>query len=188
MIKALPQASLLQERLMYSHTTGILKWRIAPRQAKISDGDEFGSVMSLKGSNSTRQYRMGMFMRVSYYSHRLIWRYVTGEDPGTLMVDHINTDGLDNRFENLRLVTRSENIRNQEGHARRKTKFKGVYKFMSRGKWNGRWWGQVRRNKILYSTKGSFFTQEEAYEALMALITTLDTVSYTHLRAHETDS
>ena len=174
-MKALPPLSLLQEKLVYSPSDGLLKWRIAPRQSKVSDGDEFGNVTSLKGSNSTRQYRMGMLMGVNYLSHRLIWRYMTGEDPGKLMVDHINRDGLDNRFENLRLVTRSENIRNQEGHARRKSKFKGVYKSKSRGKWNGRWWGQVRRNGILYSTKGSFFTQEEANEALQALITTLCT-------------
>ena len=175
MMKALPPLSLLQEKLVYSPSDGLLKWRIAPRQSKVSDGDEFGNVTSLTSSGSTRRYRIGMLMRVNYLSHRLIWRYMTGEDPGKLMVDHINRDGLDNRFENLRLVTRSENIRNQEGHARRKSKFKGVYKSKSRGKWNGRWWGQVRRNGILYSTKGSFFTQEEANEALQALITTLGT-------------
>ena len=117
---------------------------------------------------------MGMFMRVNYYSHRLIWRYVTGEDPGELIIDHINRDGLDNRFENLRIVTRSENVRNQEGHRRRESNFKGVYKSKSRGKWNGRWWGQVRKNNVLYSTKGSFPTQEEANKALIALITKLD--------------
>jgi hypothetical protein len=174
MVKALPPVSLLQERLVYSARDGLLKWRIAPKQSKVSDGDEFGNVMSLEGSGSTRQYRRGMFMRVSYLSHRLIWRYVTGEDPGELMIDHINRDGLDNRFENLRVVTRAENVRNQEGHRKRESNFKGVYKSKSRGKWNGRWWGQVRKNNVLYSTKGSFPTQEEANEALIALITRLD--------------
>ena len=133
--------------------------------------------MSLNGSGGTRQYRMGKFEGVNYYAHRLIWRYMTGDDPGRLFVDHINRDGLDNRFENLRLVTRSENIQNQAGHKRRESKFKGVYKSKSRGRWNGRWWGQVRRNGVLYSTKGSFFSQEEAYEALQVLLTTLDSSS-----------
>ena len=162
---------------------GVLRWRIAPKQSSVRDGldfnylrDAFGSVMSLKGSGGTRQYRMGKLEGVSYYAHRLIWRYMTGDDPGVLFVDHINRDGLDNRFENLRLVTRSENIQNQEGHARRESKFKGVYKSKSRGKWSGRWWGQVRRNGVLYCTK-SFETQEEAHEALQALLTTLGSSS-----------
>ena len=162
---------------MYSPIEGVLRWRTAPKQSSVRDGDVFGTVMSLKSSNSTRQYRMGRIGGVDYYAHRLIWRYMTGDDPGVFFVDHINRDGLDNRFENLRLVTRSENLQNQEGHARRESKFKGVYKSKSRGKWNGRWWGQVRRNGILFSTKGSFETQEEAYEALQALITTLGSSS-----------
>lgn len=162
---------------MYSPMEGVLRWQIAPVQSKVSDGDEFGTVMSLKGSGGTRQYRMGRFEGVDYYTHRLIWRYMTGDDPGVFFVDHINRDGLDNRFENLRLVTRSKNIQNQEGHARRGSKFKGVYKSKSRGKWNGRWMGQVRRNGILFSTKGSFATQEEAYGALQMLITKLDSSS-----------
>ena len=177
MVKALPHPSLLRERLMYSPIEGVLRWRTAPKQSSVRDGDVFGTVMSLKSSNSTRQYRMGKLQGVDYYAHRLIWRYMTGDDPGVFFVDHINRDGLDNRFENLRLVTRSENLQNQEGHARRESKFKGVYKSKSRGKWNGRWWGQVRRNGILFSTKGSFETQEEAYEALQALITTLGSSS-----------
>ena len=174
MVKALPHPSLLREKLMYSPMEGVLRWRTAPKQSSVRDGDVFGSVMSLKSSNGTRQYRMGRIGGVDYYAHRLIWRYMTGDDPGVFFVDHINRDGLDNRFENLRLVTRSENLQNQEGHARRESKFKGVYKSKSRGKWNGRWWGQVRRNGILFSTKGSFETQEEAYEALQGLITRLE--------------
>ena len=172
MIKALPSQSLLRERLLYLPEDGSLLWKVAPAQSSVANGDLFGSITHLTGSNGTRKYRMGRFQGVDYYAHRLIWMYVTGDDPAEFLVDHINRDGLDNRFVNLRLVTRSENLQNQAGHARRESKYKGVYKTKSRGKWNGRWWGQVRRNNVLHTTKGSFATQEEAYEALQELLTT----------------
>ena len=39
-----------------------------------------------------------------------------------LVIDHINTNKLDNRSENLRIITRSQNVRN---HSRKKTPPKG---------------------------------------------------------------
>jgi hypothetical protein len=44
--------------------------------------------------------------------HHIIWRLVHGQwPPEELEIDHINGDKQDNRIENLRLVTRGENIR-----------------------------------------------------------------------------
>jgi len=49
--------------------------------------------------------------RKVYKVHRLIFLYMTGEFP-TVDVDHINGDRTDNRWINLRLVTRQDNLRN----------------------------------------------------------------------------
>jgi HNH endonuclease/AP2 domain len=46
--------------------------------------------------------------------HRYLHRIVMGEPPG-LYVDHINHDTLDNRRENLRVVTNAQNMQNRRG-------------------------------------------------------------------------
>ena len=170
-MKALPTQSLLRKRLDYLPETGELIWREPHPQAKnIKPGDLFGCVRKLhSASRSTKEYINGSFEGSVCLAHRLIWVWMTGEDPGDMVIDHINQNGLDNRWENLRKVTKSENNTNSPGHVeRRKSRFKGVY---PQGR---RWVVEVRRNGKLFRAKGSFATEEEAAAAHKELITTLD--------------
>lgn len=57
--------------------------------------------------------------------HRLIWVLVYGTAPGEL-IDHVNGDKQDNRLENLREVTISQNSANTLGRAWSKTGIPGV--------------------------------------------------------------
>ncbi len=57
-------------------------------------------------------YLAGRVNGDSIYLHRYIWLLHTGSLPQQ-DIDHINRDKLDNRVENLRDVSRSENNRNQ---------------------------------------------------------------------------
>ena len=50
-----------------------------------------------------------MLDRKSYRAHRLIWKWMTGDDPER-EIDHINQDPYDNRWENLRLATPAQNV------------------------------------------------------------------------------
>ena len=63
------------------------------------------------GGPSARGYRGVWFNNKSRQEHNLIWFYMTGEWPTTYSneVDHINNIRDDNRWSNLRLVTRQEN-------------------------------------------------------------------------------
>lgn len=55
--------------------------------------------------------------------------------PKNKLVDHINGDGLDNTRNNLRLCTKSENMRNRNKTKSNKSGYKGVYFETQTGKW-----------------------------------------------------
>tara|TARA_R100000995_G_scaffold71191_1_gene39828 strand:+ start:267 stop:914 length:648 start_codon:yes stop_codon:yes gene_type:complete len=61
--------------------------------------------------------------RSQAFVHRLIMGFPEGMD-----VDHINGNGLDNRRENLRVCTRSQNAMNKKLRSDSTTGYKGVYK------------------------------------------------------------
>lgn len=57
------------------------------------------------------------------YLHREI-----AKTPKGMATDHINGNPLDNRRENLRIVTREENLQNNQGRENSSSKFIGVYR------------------------------------------------------------
>lgn len=78
--------------------------------------------------------------------HRLIV-----ECPEGYFVDHINHDPLDNRRQNLRIATPSQNSRNMLRHKDSKSPFKGVYQHRER------WVAKIENQNL-----GSFATAEHA--------------------------
>ena len=97
------------------------------------------------------------------YMHRLL----LGLPRRRPMVDHKNGDGLDNRRENLRLATSTQNAWNMESRRGSTSRYKGV----SRAKRFG-WQAQISvggRNKHL----GFFHSEEDAarvYDAKAAVL------------------
>ncbi len=63
--------------------------------------------------------------------HRMILGLSKGDKT---MVDHINHNGLDNRKENLRLCTRTQNLRNMRT-THGKSKYKGAFQTRNPKKW-----------------------------------------------------
>ena len=84
-------------------------------------------------------------------------REIMGAHKG-IELDHINGNGLDNRKENLRVVTRRENSQNK--HTPKTSKFPGVC-------WHpisGKWLAQIRVGKKRHHL-GLIEDEEAAYEA-----------------------
>ncbi|UPL50543.1 HNH endonuclease [Hymenobacter sublimis] len=73
----------------------------------------------------------------TYNLHSIIARAFLGESTG-LYVDHINRVRTDNRIENLRYVTASENTRNSIQQDNSASKYVGVTWCKKQGKWKSR--------------------------------------------------
>jgi hypothetical protein len=91
--------------------------------------------------------------------HVRLHRFILDAPPG-VEVDHVDSNGLDNRRANLRLATRSQNQFNRERTRSNKSGFKGVF-WVKREK---RFYAQIRYNGTTYRTRG-FRTALEAARA-----------------------
>lgn len=80
---------------------------------------------------------------------------------GNKWVDHINGDTLDNRKNNLRICTPSENAMNKKKPKTNTSGYKGVRKSNRK---NNPWRAQIKvNNKSIHL--GNYKTKKEAYEA-----------------------
>lgn len=146
-------ADYLRHLLHYDPLTGIWTW-INPRSSKLRPGDRAGSIQ-------TKGYLYIKIDGRSYIAARLAFLYMTGELPKD-EVDHINRVQSDDRWENLRQATRSQNNLNRDYTGA--SGQKGVYRHSQ----NNRWIAQYDRIYI-----GSYPTVEEATAARDAFITAL---------------
>jgi hypothetical protein len=100
-----------------------------------------------------------------YRAHLCAWLIVHGEWP-TLEVDHINRDPSDNRIENLRLATRSQQRANSRGHRGKSSKYKGVT-YVPYGKSRFKWRAQICKD-YKWTYLGWFDVEEDAAAAYNA--------------------
>ncbi len=97
--------------------------------------------------------------REPYYAHRLAFLYMTGYFPAN-DVDHINHIRGDNRWENLRVVTKSENHKNRQLTSHNTSGVVGVSWHKSTNKWIARIGREGQQTHL-----GLFATIEEAAAA-----------------------
>ncbi len=96
----LPSQERLQELFDYSIVEGNFYWR------KSGPGRKMGVPAGYAIKGGYRQIGIG---KSQCHVGRLAWMYVTGEDPGDLVVDHIDGDPTNNAFHNLQLLTYQQN-------------------------------------------------------------------------------
>lgn len=138
-------------------------------EALVDDAD-FERVATRKWHVTTQHRKDGSVRAYARWSHRMgggrrIWqplhRFILGVTKPSVLVDHINGNGLDNRRANLRICTTAENGANRRGaQSNSKAGIRGVC--WDRGK--KKWKAQIGV-KGKYVWLGRFDTKEAAASA-----------------------
>ena len=147
--KPLPPLELVQQLLDYDPVTGCLRWRTGKQKEA---GNKY------KVGNTA--YRRIMINGRNYYAHRIVYLMQTQADPLDLHIDHIDGNGLNNSWSNIRVATHAENIRNSKKPVSNTSGYKGVSKIKryNQTKWLAK---IVADGKLKYL--GTFDTPELAH-------------------------
>lgn len=150
-IRNLPDLDRLNEILFYDEADGELYLRVdrGPRKAGMLAGGPAGFHITVAIDG------------IRYLSHRIIWKMKTGKDP-VLDIDHKDTNGHNNRFENLREATVSQNRHNMKLSRRNTSGVKGVSFDVNIKKWRVEVMKDLIRHWI-----GNFENLDDAKEAVL---------------------
>jgi hypothetical protein len=140
----------LRAAFCYCPHTGALTWRYSP----------IGAVRagSLAGSLYDSGYIIVRFGGRVLRAHRIAWALMTGEMPAA-EIDHINGNRADNRWSNLRDVSRSHNAQNQRS---KNGKLLGASWNRHRKVWTAAIFSEGRQRYI-----GAFDTEAAAHGAYL---------------------
>lgn len=166
--KELPSLEYIKECLIYDSVSGDLTWKKRPLEhfSSLKRRDHWNDRFSgkLAGHIVPLGYRRIKFSGVHVLAHRIIWLLEKGDwPPDHLVVDHIDRNPRNNKIENLRLASCSQNIYNSKLNKRSKSGFKNV-KFNKR---DGKWWATISANRH-QRLLGRFSSKEEAVEVAKA--------------------
>ncbi len=136
-----PTQDVLNSLLRYEPESGKLYWKERPhsmfpnvRASKVWNSRYAGTEAFT--SYDAYGYRQGNIYNRRNKAHRVIMKMVHGEFEGD--VDHINGVRDDNRLENLRIVSRMDNLRNSTIRADNTSGCVGIDFRNATGKWRAR--------------------------------------------------
>lgn len=167
----LPSPALLRQLLDYDPETGILTWRkrspdmfrSTPKRSAEHTCKQWNSRHAGKeafiATDDDTGYLRGEIDSHPYLAHRVIYCMIHGSWPEA-DVDHIDRDRSNNRANNLRSASRSQNLCNRPSQSNNLSGFKGVSFHKGRSKYFARI-GLYGKQHFL----GYFNTPESAHEA-----------------------
>ena len=128
---------LVLELFNYNKETGLLSVKSTRGyRGSVKKGRIIGSIHRCGSKNTKKHYLRTSLLSSLAYVHRIIWVMVTGEQP--IEIDHIDGDGLNNKWENLRNVNHSVNGKNQKAHKNNTSGISGITFRKDSGKWRAR--------------------------------------------------
>lgn len=162
-----PAIAILRDRVLYDPLTGVMTWNANASLGFVSEhgrkvwAAKFGGKPIEKRCHGYIVVTISTPSGTSYcVASRVAWALMTDEWPEH-EVDHRNRDRADNRWDNLREGTHTQNNRNKEASITSHTGVRGVYPHHDG---SGRFIAQIRRDgKQRYL--GTFDTLESAAEA-----------------------
>lgn len=125
-------AASLAQFFNYDPHTGIVTWKWRARSHFPSDRvwTKFNSEFAGQPAGSFHHGYLRVSLttcgeRRSIYVHRIAWGLMTGEWPAET-VDHVDGDGVNNKWANLRAATAQQNLRNTPVRSHSGSGVKGV--------------------------------------------------------------
>ena len=116
---------LLQE--IFSYDNGNLYWKTV-RCSKLKVGQKAGWV-------GKKNY---LYVRVNYKAyaiHRLVWIIHNGDIDNGKIIDHIDRNPTNNKIENLRIATHTQNNQNSSKRTTNTSGYKNVYWSTEKSRW-----------------------------------------------------
>jgi len=146
--------SRLKELLTYDQKSGNFTW-VVTKGRRIKAGN-------IAGCNQSRYRTIGLDGK-NHMSHCLAWLYVTGCFPEH-EIDHIDGNGFNNMWSNLRAATRKQNMENTSLFSCNTSGYRGVTWYKKNMKWGATAFHDGKRYFA-----GLFETREDAAVAAKML-------------------